>query len=151
MIFRKVYILIYNTYYLLGILDYAFRILLYFAIVIDVIEIFSGTLNIYLLMIDCKTFITPIDNFFIEIWTKRYFHLNGCRKNVIFYQRGWQAINVWSNHRAELVNAIILSKLSIFCWPYFSTCNKIGYFCWPNSVIYIYIWSENRIWLIVTL
>ena len=67
LIFRKVYILIYNTYYLLGILDYAFRILLYFAIVIDVIEIFSGTLNIYLLMIDCKTFITPIDNFFIEI------------------------------------------------------------------------------------
>ena len=66
-VFRNVYILIYNTYYLLGILDYAFLILLYFAIVIDVIEIFSGTLNIYLLMIDCKTFITPIDSFFIEI------------------------------------------------------------------------------------
>ena len=67
LIFRQFYTLIYNTYYLLGILDYAFLILLYFAIVIDVIEIFSGTLNIYLLMIDCKTFITPIDNFFIEI------------------------------------------------------------------------------------
>ena len=96
-------------------------------------------------MIDCKTFITPIDNFFIEIWTKRYFHLNGCRKNVIFYQRGWQAINVWSNHRTEHVNAIILSKLSIFRWPYFSSCNKIGYCYWPNSVIlYIYIkWKQH--------